>query len=156
MHIRKYHPGEERELWQLFFATIHNVNIRDYTAEQVRAWAPEQIDEQLWRERIRSMNPYVCVVDNQIAGYAGLLPTGYIDHFYVHHQRQGQGVGKLLYAAIEAEARDRHVDELTADVSITARPFFTARGFTVVVPQEVARGKSVLRNFKMVKQLNDD
>ena len=102
------------------------------------------------------MNPYVCVVDNQIAGYAGLLPTGYIDHFYVHHQRQGQGVGKLLYAAIEAEARDRHVDELTADGSITARPCFTARGFTVVVPQEVTRGKSVLRNFKMVKQLNDD
>lgn len=155
MHIRKYQPGEERALWRLFFDTIHNVNTRDYTAEQVQAWAPEKIDEHLWRVRIETMEPYVCVAGDEVVGYAGLLPSGYIDHFYVHHQWQGQGVGKLLYAAIETDAREQNLDELTADVSITARPFFTARGFTVVAQQEVTRGATVLTNFKMVKRLSD-
>ncbi len=156
MHIRKYQPGEERALWRLFFDTIHNVNTRDYTAEQVQAWAPEIIDEHLWRVRIETMEPYVCIADEDVVvGYAGLLPSGYIDHFYVHHQWQGQGVGKLLYAAIETDAREQNLDELTADVSITARPFFTARGFTVVAQQEVTRGTTVLTNFKMVKRLSD-
>ncbi|TWU07327.1 putative N-acetyltransferase YafP [Symmachiella macrocystis] len=155
MHIRKYQLGEETELWRLFFATIHNVNIRDYTAEQVEAWAPDTIDKHLWRARIETMQPYVCVAGDDVVGYAGLLPSGYIDHFYVHHERQGQGVGKLLYAAIEADAHQQNLDELTADVSITARPFFTARGFTVVAQQEVSRGTTVLRNFKMIKRLSN-
>ena len=155
MHIRKYQPGEESELWRLFFATIHNVNIRDYTAEQVGAWAPATIDEHLWRVRMETMQPYVCVADDDVVGYAGLIPSGYIDHFYVHHQWQGQGVGKLLFAAIETDAREQNFDELTADVSITARPFFTARGFAVVAQQEVTRGATVLTNFKMVKRLSD-
>ncbi|WP_339911796.1 GNAT family N-acetyltransferase [Symmachiella dynata] len=155
MHIRKYQPGEERALWRLFFDTIHNVNIRDYTAEQVQAWAPETIDKHLWRARIETMQPYVCIADDDVVGYAGLLTSGYIDHFYVHHQWQGQGVGKLLYAAIESAAHKQNLGELTADVSITARPFFTARGFTVLTQQEVTRGTTVLTNFKMVKRLGD-
>jgi putative acetyltransferase len=155
MHIRKYQPGDAAELWRLFFDTVHNVNIRDYTEEQVRAWAPEKIDEHLWRARIETMQPYVCVADEVVVGYAGLLPTGYIDHFYVHHQWQGREVGKMLYAAIETDALKQNFDELTADVSITARPFFTARGFSVVAQQEVMRGTTVLTNFKMVKRLGD-
>lgn len=155
MHIRKYRSGEELELWELFFDSVRNVAIRDYSAEQVAAWAPDTVDEAHWRARIASNNPYVCEHDGQIVGYADLQPSGYIDHFFVHHQYQGQGVAKALFATIEAEAKRQQLAELWANVSITARPFFESRGFVVVAEQEVEVRQLVLRNFKMVKRLVD-
>jgi len=153
MLVRKYQPGEETELWRLYFNTVRTVAIRDYTFEQVRAWAPDEVDPERWRRRIEGINPFVCVRGQVIVGYADLQPTGYIDHFFVHHQWQGQGVGKRLFETIESEAKLQDVDQLSADVSITARPFFESRGFRVVAPQEVTLGTVVLRNFKMTKTI---
>ena len=153
MNIRKYKPGEEAELWRLYFHTIRNVNLRDYTWEQVRAWAPEHYDEANWRARMQGIDPYVCICDNQVVGYADLQPSGYIDHFFVHHQWQGRGVGKRLMQTIEAEALRRNLSHLSADVSITARPFFESRGFAVVATQRVDLGAATLTNFKMTKAL---
>jgi len=153
MHIRKYQSGEELELWRLFYDSVRKVAIRDYTAEQVAAWAPDTMDEAHWRARIESNNPFVCEHEGQIVGYADLQPSGYIDHFFVHHQWQGQGVAKALFATIEADAKRQQLAELWANVSITARPFFESRGFLVVAEQDVAVRGVTLRNFKMVKRL---
>ena len=38
MEIRKFKPGEEQEIWELFYNTIHKVNIKDYSREQINAW----------------------------------------------------------------------------------------------------------------------
>jgi putative acetyltransferase len=153
MRIRKYRPGEEAELWKLFHDTIRNVNIRDYTLEQVRAWAPDAYDQKRWRARVEEFNPFVCCVGDAIVGYAGWKQAGYIDHFYVHHQWQRKGVGRRLLQAIEVETREARLVELTADVSITAKPFFESHGFTVLTFQEVALGTVVLKNFKMLRRL---
>jgi putative acetyltransferase len=154
MKIRRYDLGDEPQLWQLFHETIHTVNARDYTPEQLQAWSPAEIDERVWRDRIAGMNPYVCVDDaGMILGYAGLLESGHVDHFYVHHRRQRCGVGRLLMETIEADARSRGLGRLTSDVSITARPFFEAHGFSVVAAQQVQRQGVELTNFKMAKDL---
>lgn len=153
MGIRRYQAGDEIELWNLFFNTVHIVNLQDYTLEQVQAWAPDEMDRERWRARIEGMCPFLCVHDGIIVGYAGLLASGQIDHFYVHHQWQRQGVGKQLLSAIESEAKAQGLSQLTSDVSITARPFFEAQGFVVTAPQEVTRGAVALRNFKMMKRL---
>lgn len=153
MQIRPYQAGEERELWQLFYHTIHAVNARDYTPEQLAAWAPSEIDHDQWRVRIAGMNPLVCVAEETIVGYASLLVSGHVDHFYVHHAWQRRGVGARLYQTLEATAFERRLKELTSDVSITARPFFESRGFRVIRPQEVVRDGVMLRNFKMAKTL---
>lgn len=153
MLVRKYQPGEETELWRLYFNTIRTVASRDYTFEQVRAWAPDEVDPERWRRKIEAINPFVCVHEQIIVGYADLQPTGYIDHFYVHHRWQGQGVGKRLFETVESEATLQEIVQLSADVSITARPFFESRGFRVVAPQEVTLGTVILRNFKMTKTI---
>jgi putative acetyltransferase len=155
MFVRKYLPGEELELWKLFFNTIRTVNSRDYTAEQVQAWAPDQVDEERWCRRIEGINPYVCVHDDMIVGYADLQASGYIDHFYVHHQWQSRGVGRQLFETIEAEAKSRQLRELTVEASITARPFFESHGFRIIAPQEVTLGSVALKNFRMAKQLDE-
>jgi len=135
--VRKYQPGEERALWQLFHDTIHTVNARDYTLEQLQAWAPDVVDEASWRSRIHGMQPFVGVHNGVIVGYAGLLARGHVDHFYVHHQWQGRGVGRRLMAAVEAEAYAQRMAELSSDVSITARPSVPgASRISIVAPRQ--------------------
>ena len=151
--VRKYRPGEEAALWRLFFETVRTVNRRDYSDEQVRAWAPDEWDEPRWTARIQSNAPYVCVHADLLIGFADVQPSGYIDQFFVHPAWQGRGVGKSLFAMLEAEARGRGCAELSSHVSITARPFFEARGFHVVAAREVTLGRVVLPNFRMVKRL---
>ena len=145
IEIRKYRPDDAKALQELFFNTIRRVNSADYDEAQVRAWAPDDMDEARWRRRMGDLRPFICTVDDQIAGY--------IDHFYVHHERQGEGIGKRLFAAIETNARETGIAELFADVSITAKPFFLALGFQVVQPQKVAIGAVELTNYRMRLQL---
>ncbi|MDJ0710936.1 MAG: GNAT family N-acetyltransferase [Woeseiaceae bacterium] len=152
--IRRFRTGDEAILRTLFFDTIRNVNRRDYTEEQVRAWAPEDYEPEHWAHRMRELNPFVCEVDGEIAGYADLQSSGYIDHFFVSKNFQRRGVGTSLFERIEAEARARQLKELSADVSITARPFFERFGFAVIRQQQVTINDVVLTNFRMVRKIS--
>lgn len=41
--IRNYRLEDAKALMDIFFNTIHKINIKDYTQAQVDAWAPEKI-----------------------------------------------------------------------------------------------------------------
>ena len=153
MKIRKFEIGDEAELLELFRNTIRLINSRDYDESQVRAWAPDDLDEPRWRERIGALSPFVCEIHGRIAGYADLQPDGFIDHFYVRHDLQGRGIGKALFGTILQKAREQGLRELTADVSITAQPFFASLGFEVTSEQRVVIGGVELTNFRMQKAL---
>jgi len=151
--IRRFQAGDETMLRTLFFDTIRNVNRRDYTEEQVRAWAPDDYDAERWATRMRKLDPFVCEIDGDIAGYADLQPSGYVDHFYVSKNFQRQGVGTALFGHIEKEAGARQLKELSADVSITARPFFEHMGFRAIRRQQVRINGVALDNFRMTRRL---
>ena len=151
MEIRKFRKGEEKELWKLFYDTVHNVNIRDYDENQIAAWAPEDIDINVVIQKFRKIDPFVVIKEEKIIGYADIQPDGYIDHFYCHHEFQGQGVGSALFAALEKEARETGILEMYSNVSITARPFFEAMGFSVEKEQIIQVGDQQLKNYRMVR-----
>ena len=151
MEVRKLQEGEEKELWELFYNTIHNVNIRDYDKNQIAAWAPDDLDINIALQKFRDIDPFVVIKDGRIIGYADIQSDGYIDHFYCHHEFQRQGVGKMLFAALEKEARESGVLEMYSNVSITARPFFEAMGFSVEKEQIIQVGDQQLKNYRMVR-----
>ena len=68
MKIRAYHLGEEHEIWQLFFQTIHNVNTQHYSQKQLDAWAPAAFNQILWREKLAKLSSFVCVKEKKIVG----------------------------------------------------------------------------------------
>jgi putative acetyltransferase len=152
MEVRKLQEGEEKELLELFYNTIHNVNIRDYNKNQIAAWAPDDLDINIAPQKFRDIDPFVAVKEGKIIGYADIQPDGYIDHFYCHHEFQGQGVGSILFAALEKEARESNILEIYSNVSITARPFFEAMGFSVEKEQVIQIKDQKLKNCRMVRK----
>lgn len=155
IHIRNFRPGDEAALRALFHASVHGLARKDYTAEQCTAWAPLQYDAARWAERLQANQPFIAQAQEggALAGYADLQASGYIDHFFVAPAFAGQGVARALMAHIHAQAAERGIAQLHADVSLTAEPFFAANGFVVQARQQVGHQGVVLRNARMCKVL---
>jgi len=152
MEIRKYRLGEERAIWNIYYNTIHHVNTAHYSRDQIEAWAPVNLDESTWSGKIREIDPYIAVLNGIIVGYTSLQENGYIDHFFCHHEHLRKGVGSALFSFLEKEACQKNVSQLSADVSITARPFFESKGFEIVKEQRVSLRGQEFTNYRMVRE----
>jgi putative acetyltransferase len=153
MHIRRFQVGDERALHAVFHSAIHGLACRDYAPEQIQAWAPADLDEDVWFRRMKSIQPFVVEHDQMIIAYADLQPSGYIDHFFVSAPWARQGVGSLLMEHLHAVAVDRAVSVLTSDVSRTAQPFFGKFGFMVMEHRTPVLRGVVVPNALMRKEL---
>ena len=154
MNVRRFINGDETALFRVFFSAVHDTASRDYTPEQVDAWAPAHIDPDLWAGHRRALRPFVVEHEKEIVGYADLQPNGYIDHFFVSGSYALQGIGTLLMKNIQKEAQLLGIDEMTSDVSKTAEPFFVRHGFQVVKRGFPIRRGVTLQNALMRKQLH--
>jgi putative acetyltransferase len=96
---------------------------------------------------------WVAVVDRAIAGFSDLECTGHIDILFVHPRYQRMGVANALLDRVEREALAQNLVFINTDASITARPFFEARGFEIVRIQGVEVRGARLNNFRMQKRL---
>jgi putative acetyltransferase len=121
LEVRKFRKGEEIELWKLFYNTIHNVNIKDYDENQIAAWAPDDPDLNIVFQKFRDINPFVVIKEGKIIGYADIQSDGYIDHFYCHHEFQGQGVGSTLFSVLEKEVIKFGILAMYSNVSIKVK-----------------------------------
>ncbi len=132
MSIRRYHPDDAETLWELVFNTVHHINSRDYSDEQIKAWAPAEYDMNEWQQELCDKQPLVLCLEGKICGYADLQNNGHINHFFVAHDRQREGKGSYLIKRLFSKAQDMGLKEITVEASITARPFFEHHGFSVV------------------------
>lgn len=153
--VRKFEKGDETALWQIKYDTNRKINIKDYSEQQVQAWAPDLYEENKWVKRIKEMNPFVAEIDGNIVGYADVQSDGYIDHFFCHFEYQGQGIGKALMKALFEKGQAEGISRLYSHVSITAKPFFEYFGFTAIKKQSVEVRGQVLTNFVMEKNIKD-
>ena len=94
---------------------------------------------------------FVAAQGEGVLGFAEFEGDGHIDTLYVHHEYQGCGIATRLLETIEAEARRLGLARLYTEASITARPFFERRGFSVVTPQRVEVRGQTFRNYRMEK-----
>ena len=155
MRLRRYRAQDLPALAQLFYDTVHTVNARDYDEGQLNAWAPGEIDEPRWRETLAAH--FSLVAEKEAGGVLGFADldeaAGYLDRLYVRAAHQGQGVGAALCDALEARARRVGRRVVTTHASITARPFFEARGYRARCARQVERDGVTLVNFAMEKKL---
>ncbi|SHO52054.1 GNAT family N-acetyltransferase [Anaerocolumna xylanovorans] len=148
MVIREYKERDCREMAELFYNTVHAVNARDYTKEQLNAWASGNINMDAWNRSFLKNYTLVALENDTLIGFGDIDNTGYLDHLFVHRDFQRQGVATLLCDRLETHFP---VSTVTTHASITARPFFESRGYRVLYEQQVTRNGVILANYVMEK-----
>lgn len=148
--IRRMKPGEEASLVAIFREAVRRINRHDYSAEQIDAWAPYDLDIAAACQRIQCNQPFVAEYEGQVCAYADLQPDGYIDQFFCHPDYLGRGIATQLFSHLKRVADERGITTLYANVSKTARPFFERIGFSVLEEQRVELRGQVLTNYRMV------
>lgn len=147
MQIRPYQPADCVLLAELFHHTVHTINARDYTSEQLQAWAPGSVDLEEWNRSFQAHYTLVAIDHGLIVGFGDIDSTGYLDRLYVHADYQGQGIATALCERLEQSVSG----PVRTHASLTARPFFEKRGYRVVKEQQVERHGVLLTNFVMHK-----
>lgn len=147
MLIREYRMSDCKEITELFYNTVHTVNARDYTKEQLDVWATGNEDLEKWNSSLKEHYSIVAVENDVIVGFGDIDKTGYLDRLYVHSDHQGKGIATAICDQLEQYAKG----DITTHASITAKPFFEKRGYKVLKKQQVERQGVFLTNFRMKK-----
>lgn len=103
MLIREYQPSDCRQLAELFYNTVHRINVKDYTKEQLDVWATGQIDLEKWNRSFQEHFSIVAVDDGIITDFGDIDRTGYLDRLYVHADYQDRGVATHICNRLEQE-----------------------------------------------------
>ena len=154
--LRAFREEDLAAVQHLFRDTVWHVNCRDFTPAQLAAWAPETFDASRWLPSLLEHHTLLACANDapeQILGFADMAADGYLDRLYVHKDFQHRGIGTGLVFALECWAAARGCTHFEAHVSITARPFFAARGYVVQKEQQVERLGQTLTNYVMRKEV---
>lgn len=144
--IRRYRPSDCRYLAELFYQTVHTVNAKDYTDEQLDVWATGYVDMGEWDRTLSDHYTVVAVKDGKIVGFGDMDRAGYLDRLYVHKDYQRQGIAAAICDRLENAVR---ADKILVHASITAKPFFLSRGYREIKEQKVIRQGISLINYVM-------
>lgn len=154
VEVRPYRLADAGDTLAIFIAAVTETAAADYSPEQVQAWArPDMRELTLWHAARNARSSYVATVAGDPAGFSDMDPQGYIDMMFVAPRYQRLGVARHLLAHVEALARAERLTGLTANVSITARPFFERCGFVVEAEQHPVIDGVQFTNYAM-KKLN--
>ncbi len=148
MMIRAYQSSDCKALAELFYETVHVVNAKDYTKEQLDAWATGIVDLEKWNQSLEEHHSLVAVDGEKIIGFGDIDQTGYLDRLFVHSNNQGRGVATAICNQLEQSVQG----SIITHASITAKPFFEKRGYKVVKEHQVERQGIFLTNFIMEKR----
>lgn len=151
MEIRKYRQEDLEQIAGLFYDTVHTINIRDYSQEQVNAWATGSVNLEEWNTSFLGSTTCIATENDLIVGFGNIYADGYLDKLYVHKDFQGKGIATAICDRLEKEAVAGGI--ITVHASITARPFFEKRGYRMVRKQEVRRHGILLTNYIMEKAI---
>lgn len=147
MILREYKSKDLKEIIELFYNTVHIVNARDYTKDQLDVWAPEQADLKKWDRSLQEHFSVVATNNDMIVGFGDMDQSGYLDRLFVHYGHQGKGIATTICNQLESVIQG----DIFTHASITAKPFFEKRGYKVIKEQKIEKQGIFLTNFVMKK-----
>jgi putative acetyltransferase len=153
MQIRPYTSADLRPVVTLFTETVHRVNSKDYSPEQIAVWAPRDENWTRWQNRFNGLRTLIAEINGRMAGFAAFTGQGYLDFLFVHHEEQRRGVARALLGEVEAQLRALGIRRATTHASITARPFFESMGYIMLEQRWFEKDGVMLTNFSMDKDL---
>ena len=148
MQLREYITSDCEQLARLFFQTVHSVNAKDYTKEQLDVWATGNVDLNRWDMSFKEHYTIIATDNAEIVGFGDIDSSGYLDRLFVHKDHQHKGIATAICGELESSVTGK---KIITHSSITAKPFFEKRGYRVKKEQTVVRNGISLTNFIMEK-----
>jgi len=131
LKIRKATVEDADSVRELFRETIISVNEKDYDEKQIDIWASGSEDKTAWERKIAEQHFLIAGIDSKTVGFSSITDEGYIDFMFTHKDYQHQGIATKMLNALEEIAIEKELETVWAEVSITARPFFSSKGFRI-------------------------
>lgn len=155
MTIRAYRTGDAPKLATLFFRSVREAGLKDYSQAQVEVWAPEASDPARFAARAEDGRTTLIVVDgdDEPVAFGDLEADGHIDLLYCHPDAVGTGVASRLADELEAVARRAGMTRLYTEASEAARRLFLRKGFRIVERRDFELQGVAIHNYAMEKDL---
>lgn len=150
LFIREYIQSDCMELTELFYNTVHTVNAKDYTKEQLNVWATGKVDLEKWNQSLQEHYTLIAIENDRIIGFGDIDKTGYLDRLYIHKDYQRKGIATALCDKLEQVS---NITKIITHASITAKGFFEKRGYSTIKQQQVKRQGIILINYVMEKNI---
>lgn len=150
LFIREYIQFDCMELTELFYNTVHTVNAKDYTKEQLNVWATGKVDLEKWNQSLQEHYTLIAIENDRIVGFGDIDKTGYLDRLYIHKDYQRKGIATALCDKLEQVS---NITKIITHASITAKGFFEKRGYQTIKEQQVKRQGIILVNYVMEKKI---
>ena len=128
MQLREYMTSDCDQLARLFFQTVHSVNAKDYTKEQLDVWATGNVDLNRWDMSFKEHYTIIATDNGEIVGFGDIDSSGYLDRLFVHKNHQHKGIATAICDELESSVTGK---KIITHSSITAKPFFEKRGYGV-------------------------
>ncbi len=147
--------GDAEAMAGVYRRSVRALGARDYTPEQVDAWASRGPDAARFRQKIGDGRQGWVAIDpeSHICGFVDLEADGHVDFLYVDPEQAGQGVAGRLLAQVEQAARSAGLTRLYVEASETARPVFERHGYSANKRREFQIGDVAIHNYAMERTL---
>ncbi|MBS0470111.1 MAG: GNAT family N-acetyltransferase [Proteobacteria bacterium] len=155
MHIRPFTAADAPALANLFRRSVLEIGSRDYTPEQVAAWAGPQSNAESLAARLGDGRLALVATDDagHVQAFGDLEADGHIDFLYASPEAAGTGIAAAVYEALERAAREKGLSRLYTEASEAARRFFLKRGFAVLSRRAFEVRGVPIHNYAMEKIL---
>jgi putative acetyltransferase len=151
--LRPFLSTDIKRCLAIFRDAIDGAASEDYSEDQREAWKSRADDAAAFGARIGGALTLLASIDGAIVGFASLKAPATVEMLYVDPEYSRRGVGAALVDALVRLAQARGADEITSDVSDTAKPLFERQGFVGQRRNLVEIGEEWLGNTSMTKSL---
>jgi len=127
--LRPYLASDAELLAILLQASVEELAVDDYTADQRDAWAASAEDEAFAKRLADNLTLVALDDDGEPVGFAVLVQNSAIQHIHVHPDLIGMGIGRTLLEALQKLALARGAEALIADATDNAKGFFARLGY---------------------------
>jgi ribosomal protein S18 acetylase RimI-like enzyme len=136
-------------LLALFRDTVRRVNCRDYSPNEIGAWASDKIDPVAWADRFDGRIAFVAEAGDSLVGFIDVESNGHIDRLYVSADHQRLGIATALLSTALAAGVRSGISYFFTESSITAKSVLESAGFVVIERQTVVHRGVDFVNFSM-------
>lgn len=132
-YLRRALHRDSQGIIDVHVKSIRDICGKDYTREQIEAWAGRNFKPELWNQAIDRDFIWVIEADEKIVGFGHFAvmdeDNGEVLGLYFIPPAIGKGLGRKMFNEFIEVAKDHNLIRINLHSTITAKTFYESLGF---------------------------